>query len=77
MLFRIITNCASTLLMVLSNLSNLSNLSMFEKVLNWGGMFGCLFLILVDSFISKVVIVVIVVIVVNVVNAVTYVHAYI
>jgi hypothetical protein len=42
-----------------------------KKVLNWGGMFGCLFLILVDSFISKVVIVVIVVIVVN---AVTYVH---
>ena len=57
--------------MVLSNLSNLSNLSMFEKVLNLGGMFGCLFLILVDSFISKVVNVVIVV------NAVTYVHAYI
>ena len=40
MLFWIITNCASTLLMVLSNLSNLSNLSMFEKVLNWGVMFG-------------------------------------
>ena len=47
---------------------------MFEKVLNLGGMFGCLFLVLVDSFISKVVNVVIVV---NVVNAVTYVHVYI